>query len=90
MASMTSESLQRAPDEHQIAEKKRLALSYLAEAWEAARNEGVDPEILAHAALFRAFAELIETYGEDAVAGLAETLPARIRAFQFSPQRLVQ
>jgi hypothetical protein len=60
------------------------------EAWEAARAEGVESEILAHAALFRAFADLIETYGEEAVAGLAKTLPDRIRAFEFTLNRSVQ
>jgi len=90
MAAITAEPLRRAPDDNQIAEKKRLALTYLAEAWEAARAEGVEPEILAHAALFRAFAELVETYGEDAVAGLAARLPERIKAFEFSLQRSMQ
>jgi hypothetical protein len=90
MASMTAEPLKRAPDDHQIAEKKRLALSYLSEAWEAALAEGVDSEILAHIALFRAFAGLVETYGEEAVAGLAKTLPARITAFEFSLRPSVQ
>ena len=90
MASMTAEPLKRTSDDHQIAEKKRLALSYLSEAWEAAQAEGVDSEILAHIALFRAFADLVETYGEEAVAGLAKTLPERIRAFEFSLQPSVQ
>ena len=90
MASITAEPQKRAPDDHQITEKKRLALSYLSEAWDAARAEGVDSEILAHIALFRAFADLVETYGEEAVAGLAKTLPARIMAFEFSLQPSVQ
>ena len=90
MASMTAEPVKRTSDDHQIAEKKRLALAYLTEAWEAATAEGVDSEILAHAAMFRAFADLIETYGEEAVAGLAKTLPAKIMAFEFSLHRSVQ
>ena len=73
-----------------IAEKKRLALTYLSEAWQDAEAAGVDPEILAHAALFRAFADLVETYGEEAVAGLAESMPDRIRAFEFSVSRVMQ
>lgn len=89
-ASITAEPVRRPLDDNQIAEKKRLALSYLMEAWEAARAEGVESEILAHAALFRAFADLVETYGEEAVAGLAQTLPERIRAFEFSLNRSVQ
>ena len=82
----------RAPtsDDGMIAEKKQLALTYLTEAWEEAVSAGVDMEILAHAALFRAFSDLIDIYGEEAVAGLAKTLPGRIRAFEFSLHRVVQ
>ena len=77
-------------DEPTDAEKKRLALSYLMEAWEDAADAGVDLEILAHVGLFRAFADLVDIYGEDAVAELVETLPERIRAFEFSRPRVVQ
>jgi hypothetical protein len=90
MATTMAQPQRRVPEDNQIAEKKRVALSYLTEAWDGATAEGVDSEIVAHAALFRAFAGLIETYGEEAVAGLAKTLPARIRAFEFSLSRSVQ
>ena len=73
-----------------IAEKKRVALSFLSEAWDEATAAGVDSEILAHAALFAALADLISTYGEDAVAGLATRLPERIRAGDFTLDRNVQ
>jgi hypothetical protein len=73
-----------------ITEKKRLALAYLSEAWDEALAEGVDSEILAHAALFTALADLIATYGEDAVAGLAETLPRRIQAREFTVSPPIQ
>lgn len=90
---MATTTVQAAPpksDDGTIAEKKRLALTYLTEAWEEASSAGVDSEILAHAALFRAFSDLIETYGEQAVADLAKTLPDRIQAFEFSLHRIVQ
>lgn len=73
-----------------IAEKKRVALTYLVEAWDEAVAEGVDSEILAHAALFAALSDLISTYGEEAVAGLAQRLPERIRAGEFTLDRQVQ
>jgi hypothetical protein len=85
-----TESMTERQEEMAIAEKKRVALSYLIEAWEEAVAEGVDSEILAHAALFAALSDLITTYGEDAVAGLAERLPARIRASEFTLTRCVQ
>lgn len=37
-----------------------------------------------------ALAELIDTYGEEAVAGLATSLPARIRGYEFSVVRSMQ
>src|SRR5271154_3671706 len=60
-------------------EQKQAALSYLNEAWAEARHDGVDGDCLAQASLFAAFAELVGTYGEDAVAKFVEGLPVRIR-----------
>ena len=65
-------------------EQKQAALSYLSEAWAEARHDGVDGDCLAQASLFAALAELVATYGEDAVAKFAEGLPARIRNGEFS------
>ena len=48
-------------------EQKQAALSYLNEAWAEARHDGVDGDCLAQASLFAAFAELVGTYGEDAL-----------------------
>jgi len=74
-----------------IAEKKRVALAYLSEAWDGAIAEGVDSEILAHAALITALCDLIATYGEEPVAELAKTLPRRIRALEFTvDERTIQ
>jgi hypothetical protein len=88
--SMQDESL-RAGEEMPVAEKKRVALNYLSRAWDSALAEGVDPEIVAHAALFTALCDLIATYGEEPVAELANTLPKRIREFEFTvDERSVQ
>ena len=81
---------ERSLEDRVIAEKKRLALAYLTEAWDEAVAEGVDSDILAHAALFTALSDLIGTYGEEAVAELTRTLPRRIEAFEFSLVRSVQ
>ena len=67
-------------------EQKQAALSYLNEAWAEARHDGVDGDCLAQASMFAAFAELVTTYGEDAVAKFAEGLPARVRNGEFSVQ----
>jgi hypothetical protein len=90
MTNVTGDAAARSIEERAIAEKKRLALAYLTEAWDEAVAEGVDSDILAHAALFTALSDLIGTYGEQAVAKLAEGLPRRIQAFEFSLARSVQ
>ncbi len=65
-------------------EQKQAALSYLNEAWAEARHDGVDGDCLAQASLFAAFAELVRTYGEDAVAKFVEGLVVRVRNGEFS------
>ncbi|MBN9432026.1 MAG: hypothetical protein J0I45_06270 [Bosea sp.] len=74
----------------EIAEQKRAALAYLTEAWDEAVAEGIEPDIMAHAALFASLSDLIDTYGEDAVAELAVSLPDRIRRGEFTLQRTIQ
>jgi hypothetical protein len=71
-------------------EQKQAALSYLNEAWAEARHDGVDGDCLAQASLFAAFAELVGTYGEDAVAKFVEGLPVRVRNGEFSTQMAKQ
>ena len=71
-------------------EQKQAALSYLNEAWAEARHDGVDGDCLAQASLFAALAELVGTYGEDAVAKFVEGLPARVRNGEFSVTRAKQ
>ena len=71
-------------------ELKRAALGYVSEAWNEARLDGVDGDALAQAFLFAAFAELVSTYGEEAVARFAEGLAKRIRNGEFSLARATQ
>jgi hypothetical protein len=71
-------------------ELKRAALGYVSEAWNEARLEGVDGDCLAQAFLFAAFAELVSTYGEEAVAHFAEGLAKRIHNGEFSLARAAQ
>jgi hypothetical protein len=63
---------------------KQAALSYVTEAFAEAELDGLDSDYMAQAALFAAFMELVETYGEEAVAEYAEGLPERIRSGAFS------
>jgi hypothetical protein len=71
-------------------EQKKAALGYLNEAWAEARHDGVDGDCLAQASLFAALAELVGTYGEDAVATFVEGLPLRVRNGEFSISLAVQ
>ena len=63
---------------------KRLALSYVTEAFAEAELDGLDPDSMVHAALFAAFRELVATYGEEAAAQYAECLPQRVRGGAFT------
>jgi hypothetical protein len=65
-------------------EQKRVALSYVREAWIEALTDGVDSDCLAQVCLFTAMAELVQTYGEEAAARYAEGLSARIRNGEYS------
>jgi hypothetical protein len=71
-------------------EQKKAALHFLNEAWAEARHEGVDGDCLAQASLYAAFAELVGTYGEDAVAKFVEGLAGRVRNGEFSMVALKQ
>lgn len=73
-----------------ISEQKRLALNYLAQAWGDAVAQGVESDVLAHAALFAALSDLVTSYGEDAVAELAASLVSRVRNREFTIARVVQ
>lgn len=66
------------------ADEKRAALTYVHEAFAEAVLSGVEADCFAQAALFTAFQELVDTYGEEAVAQYAGRLPERIRCGEFS------
>jgi hypothetical protein len=68
----------------EIKTAKRVALSYVTEAFAEAELDGLDGDCMAQAALFAAFRELVQTYGEEAAAEYAGTLPDRIRSGAFT------
>jgi hypothetical protein len=67
-----------------LTEQKHEALRHIHAAWEEALGQGVEPDVLAHVALFTAFSDLVRTYGEAAVAGYAARLAERIRDGAFT------
>ncbi|MGE0006717.1 MAG: hypothetical protein AB7S92_14115 [Parvibaculaceae bacterium] len=86
---MDKETVKLASAEPQ-AEPKYAALRYIMEAWEEAVYDGIDPDCVATAAIFAALSDLITTYGEEPVARMAERLPERIRAGEFTLNRTRQ
>lgn len=71
-------------------EQKQAALRYIMEAWHLALHDGIEPEMLANASFFAALSDLVATYGEDAVAQMAEGLSQRIHNGEFTLYRVTQ
>jgi hypothetical protein len=79
-------SLQSSADDVQ----KQAALRYILDAWEEALHDGIEPEMLANAALYAALADLVDVYGEDAVAKMTSGLSRRIQHGEFTLRRTAQ
>ncbi len=65
-------------------EQKDRALGLILDAWDTALGRGCAPEQIATSAIFAAFADLIDVYGEEVVAEMANHLPSRVRRGEFS------
>lgn len=72
------------PESEALRLQKREAFSRISAVWQDALGAGIEPEVLAHAALFAALGDLVTTYGEAAVADFAERLAARVAAGEFT------
>ncbi len=66
------------------AEHKGRALELILDAWEKALAEGAEPEIIASVAIYAALADMVDRYGENAVADFCATLPERTRKGEFT------
>ena len=71
-------------DDYNAAEERRAASSFVADSLAEGILSGIDPAILAHAAITAALNELIASNGEESVARFAEDLARRIRLGEFS------
>jgi hypothetical protein len=71
-------------------DQKQAALRYIMEAWHLALHDGIEPEMLANASFFAALSDLVATYGEDAVAAMADGLSRRIHNGEFTLYRVTQ
>lgn len=65
-------------------EKKGRALELVLDAWDEALSEGVDPEVIASVAIYAAMADMVDRFGEQAVADFCATLPERVRNGEFT------
>lgn len=69
-----------------VREEKRLtAVESHNEAWAEGLSAGIEPEIIAEAALSTAFSELLRTGGEGVALTLLDRMRERIVAGEFEP-----
>lgn len=66
---------------------KGRSLQLILDAWDKALAEGAEPEIVASVAIYAALADMVDRYGETAVADFCATLPERARNGEFTLRR---
>ncbi|MGE0739844.1 MAG: hypothetical protein AB7O98_00765 [Hyphomonadaceae bacterium] len=66
------------------ADQKARALELVLNAWDAALADGAEPEVIASVAIFAALADMVDRYGEEAVADFCASLPERTRNGEFT------
>lgn len=77
-------------DDMIVHEKRQAALEYQNEAWADGMADGIEPEIIADAAIDMAIRETVRIHGEDAAETLLTSLRDRVQAGEFSPKRTIQ
>lgn len=72
-----------------VREEKRLtAVESHNEAWAEGLSAGIEPEIIAEAAIETAFVELLRTNGEVAALALLDRMREKVIEGAFEPERL--
>lgn len=77
-------------DDMIVREKMQAALEYQNEAWADGVADGIEPEIIADAALALAMRETVRMIGEEGAEAMLESLRERMLSGEFSPNRVVQ
>ncbi|AMM84407.1 MULTISPECIES: hypothetical protein [Martelella] len=77
-------------DDMIVREKMQAALEYQNEAWADGVADGIEPEIIADAALALAMRETVRMIGEEGAEAMLESLRERMLAGEFSPDRILQ
>lgn len=65
-------------------DRKARALELILDAWDRALAEGAEAEVVASVAIFAALADMVDRYGEEAVAEFCAGLPERARRGEFT------
>ncbi len=76
--------------DYELPTSKEAALGYIMEAWYEAKQDGIEPEAIANAALFAALSDLITIYGEIPVVEFTEGLADRVRRGEFTLHKTTQ
>ncbi len=72
-----------------VREEKRLtAVESHNEAWAEGLSAGIEPEIIAEAALETAFGEILRTNGETAALALLDRMREKVISGAFGPEQL--
>lgn len=77
-------------DDMIVHEKMQAALEYQNEAWADGMADGIEPEIIADAAIALAMRETVRIHGERGAEAMLENLRERMLAGEFSPERILQ
>jgi hypothetical protein len=77
-------------DDMIIQEKMQVAMEHQSEAWADGVADGIEPEIIADAALAVALRETIRIHGEAGGEALLDDLRERLLSGEFSPSRTIQ
>lgn len=73
-----------------VQEKMQVAMEYQNDAWADGAAEGIEPEILADAAVTTALRETVRLLGEERAEELISELRERVLSGEFSPDRTLQ
>ena len=65
-------------------DRKARALELILDAWDRALAEGAGAEVVASVAIFAALADMVDRYGQEAVAEFCASLPERVRRGEFT------
>lgn len=84
VSNTTRNAEDRALDDLVASDQRRAAMAYFDEAFAEAMMAGIDPDCFANAALRAGLQHLVDSFGEEAVAKMAETLPALLRTGEYS------